>query len=57
MFNTEHLTLDLTAFLFYLACFKMIPVRIGLEKVFCGEQAFWQAGGHSSLYAVILGMI
>lgn len=35
----------------------MIPVRIGLEKVFCGEQAFWQAGGHSSLYAVILGMI
>ncbi|RMX47329.1 hypothetical protein pdam_00012599 [Pocillopora damicornis] len=39
----------------FLACFKMIPVRIGLEKVFCGEQAFWQAGGHPSLYAVILG--
>ena len=33
----------------------MIPVRIGLGKVFCREQLFWQPTGHSSFAAVLQG--
>lgn len=33
----------------------MIPVRIGLDKVFCREHLFWQPSGHSSFAAVLQG--
>lgn len=44
-------------FVFHLACCKMIPVRIGLGKVFCREQLYWQPTGHSSFAAVLQGNV
>ncbi|KAL9968372.1 hypothetical protein ACROYT_G026738 [Oculina patagonica] len=38
-----------------LACCKMIPVRIGLDKVFCRKHLFWQPTGHSSFAALLQG--
>ena len=38
-----------------LACCRMIPIRIGLGKTFCGEEKYWKLGGHSSFAVKLLG--
>jgi len=53
--DEEKIDFKVRIFVFHLACCKMIPVRIGLGKVFCREQLYWQPTGHSSFAAVLQG--
>lgn len=46
---------SLILFSSFLACCKMIPIRIGLGKTFCREEMYWQPLGHASSAAVLLG--
>ena len=33
----------------------MLPLRVGLSKVYCGENKFWHLEGHSSTTILIQG--
>ncbi|XP_032239579.1 uncharacterized protein LOC116619181 [Nematostella vectensis] len=39
-----------------LACCKMLPLRIGLKKIFCDKIEYWSSTGNSSPYITIQGV-
>lgn len=38
-----------------LATASLLPLRIGLAKVYCGKEQFWKEEGHSTIPTVIEG--
>lgn len=40
-----------------LACSSMLPLRVGLSKVFCSDRNFWDLEGYSSTTIVIQGAL
>ena len=39
----------------FLATASLLPLRVGLAKVYCGEERFWNEDGHSTTPTVIEG--
>jgi hypothetical protein len=42
--------------LLFLATSSLLPLCIGLAKVYCGEERFWNEDGHSTTPTIIEGI-
>ena len=36
---------------------SLLPLRVGLAKVYCGEERFWNEDGHSTTPTILEGIV